>query len=237
MDIKIIENLSGITNLDAKVTFDKLCDYIIGFFDPEGHAIEGWTFPKEVNDEFRRAAATLVKEYQKGIEERGWCDPLGSTFEQLLGKFDAGNKGQFFTPECVCDLMADIALTEDEELPGPTWFCGAFGRRHIASDPSAGSGRNLLAIASKYAGKPRKDLPYFVAEDIDPLCCKMSAINLMAHGLPGEVICHNTLEEPDMCKFGYIINETTYPFYTRIPSIRRSTNPLRFVTLRQRYHE
>lgn len=232
MDTKIIEKLSKLTGFDARRVFEKLCDYIIGFFDPCGTPVEGWTFNSDINKEFQVAMGALVKEYQEGINERGWCDPLGSTFEAILGKFDASKSGQFFTPESVCNLMAEILADKDKEATKVD--CGAFGWRTIASDPSAGSGRILLAVASKYVGKPRKELPYFIAEDIGPLCCKMSAINLMMHGLPGEAVCHDTLSEPHTCRFGYVINETTFPMYTGIPSIRKFTDARRFVTFKHR---
>jgi hypothetical protein len=57
----------------------------------------------------------------------------------------------------------------------------------------------------------------------------MSAVNLAMHGCFGEIVCHNTLSEPDVVRAGYIINETMYPIPTPVPSIRRCTDPHAFV--------
>lgn len=230
MDINLISKLSDLTGADMRRTFEALCDYVIGFFDPEGKPVEGWTYGKDVNKALRLAMFALVKEYKDVIDSGGWCDPLGCTFEQIRGRYDASKSGQFFTPESLCDLMADLVF---DGVGCGKRECGAFGRRVVVADPSAGSGRNLIAFARRYNGKPREELPYFVAEDIAPLCCKMCAINLMMYGLPGEVVCHDTIAEPDSCRFGYIINETMFPFPSGIPSIRRFTDPMRFIALRK----
>ena len=56
----------------------------------------------------------------------------------------------------------------------------------------------------------------------------MSAINLAMHGCFGEAICHDTLCEPDKVRFGYIVNETMWPFPTGIPSIHPCDDAYRF---------
>jgi hypothetical protein len=71
--------------------------------------------------------------------------------------------------------------------------------------------------------------PFVSGEDIDVQCCKMSAINMAMHGCFGEVVCHDTLCEPTAVRYGYIVNETMYPFPTNIPSIRRCNDPQKFV--------
>lgn len=58
--------------------------------------------------------------------------------------------------------------------------------------------------------------------------------NLMMHGLPGEVICHDTLSEPDTCKFFYVVNEGLFPLPGGLPTIRKLTDPARPITLRVR---
>lgn len=49
----------------------------------------------------------------------------------------------------------------------------------------------------------------------------MSAVNMMTHGCFGEVICHDALCEPNKVRYGYIVNETMYPFFQPVPSITR----------------
>ena len=139
------------------------------------------------------------------------------------------------TAPSVCDVMCGVTA---RSVAGKSkTSCGAFGKRIICNDPACGSSRNLIALASKYIDKPRKELPYFIGEDIDATCCKMSAINMCVHGIPGEVVCHDALAEPDTLRFGYVINETTYPIYTGVPSIRRFEDKRRFVLFNTRKSE
>lgn len=225
MIAKKISEISQGTGKDVMVTFRDFLDYCIECLTPPRPlpaSIDG-------NNPFFEAFAELQLEYVKGIEMDGWHDPLGDLFMEFT-KGIASYRGQFFTPKGICKLMAETTL--ESEPYGEKTYCGAFGNRWVCSDPTCGSGRNLLAIAAKFADKPRKDLPYFIGEDLDDTCCKMTAINMCVHGLPGEVICHNTLSEPDTCKYGYVINEATYPIYTGIPSIRRFEDQRRFILFR-----
>jgi type I restriction enzyme M protein len=139
-----------------------------------------------------------------------------------------GNRGQFFTPVDVCNLMVEATVDTSAE---PSTVCGAFGRRVTISDPAAGSSRNLLAAHAKFVhDKARK--PYLIAEDLDLMCCKMSAVNMLMHGCYGEVICHNTLTNPNDAYIGYIINEGMYPLQPGIPTIRIRKDPKWFVSLK-----
>lgn len=218
---------------NTSTIFSEFLDYTIAQFNPSGEPLSTWPYAgnDEVNRLFFMGVLNLMREYNEGITRHGWCDPLGETFMSLLGKYDTQRNGVFFTPVDVSNLMAQ--LTDKSDSSSLT-NCGAFGQRQLCGDPTCGSGRNLLSYAAKYANKPRADLPYFIGEDVDEACVKMTAINLMAHGLPGEVICHNTLSEPDSLSIGYIINEGLFPFTGGLPSIRRFTDPNRFVLFRAR---
>jgi type I restriction enzyme M protein len=56
------------------------------------------------------------------------------------------------------------------------------------NEPCSGSGRMVLAANQVTKGN------YYVCEDLDPICCKMTAINLCFHEIRGEVHCHDTLK-------------------------------------------
>lgn len=106
-----------------------------------------------------------------------WCDPLGRLFEMYSGKMGKSAMGQFFTPEHICDLMA--RLTCEHEAKGSV------------NDPSCGSGRNLIAHSKMH---PNNRLNcFYVGQDLDSLCCKMTAINMMFNGMKGVVIHMNSL--------------------------------------------
>lgn len=65
-----------------------------------------------------------------------------------------------------------------------------------ATEPTCGSGANLIAIANLMREKKfnYQQNAYFVAQDIDPLVAKMCYIQLSLLGCPGVVIIGNTLE-------------------------------------------
>ncbi|UII21575.1 N-6 DNA methylase [Fulvivirga ligni] len=117
----------------------------------------------------------LIKVYHQLLNYgHEWCDPLGNLYEEITSKRKSQALGQFFTPEHLCDLMVQLNYSE------------VISNARI-SDPACGSGRNLLAFHVAYPGN------YVFGEDIDLMCCKMAAINLMVHGCQGEIIHHNSL--------------------------------------------
>lgn len=229
---KHIEEISCKTGKDRFEIFADFLEYIIFVM---GVKPDNWPYDKEISRLFYAAFTDLCLYYEKETTVSGWCDPLGGCFEELRAPGDKSNKGQFFTPHELCDQMAMLTYkpaTDERKV-----LCGAFGRRQLINDSACGSGRTLLSYAAQCADHKTKmkDMPYFVGEDIDRRCVKMTAINLAFHGLFGEVVCHDALSQPDTCSFGYVINETMWPLPCNIPSIRMFTNPDRFVLFRTRY--
>lgn len=220
MITKEIAQLATITKKNEIQTFSDFLDYALWCF---GVPIKNWGYDKGVGIHFYETFNDLIQDYSKGIKFQGWCDPLGDTFMELI-KGIARFRGAFFTPDSVCRLMSEITI--DTKQRTKKRLCGVFGYRNIINDPTCGSARNLLAAKAQYEKEPESEQPYFIGEDIDPLCVKMSAINMCVHGCLGEVICHDTLAEPDHVKFGYIINiglRFGYP-----PSINYSEQPMMF---------
>lgn len=210
-------------SVDITTAFNGLLDYIIGYFDPTGQPVDGWPFTKEQNAEFHAMMYEYMLILDKQLEHKKWFDAWGDLFQALYA--NGAGKEQFFTPMSLVDCMTNIVM---DGLGEPTTNMNGFGKRHGISDPACGSSRNLLAGHTRYMATYNRK-PYLSGEDIDSTCCKMSAVNLAVHGCFGEVVCHNTLVEPDIVRAGYIINETMYPFPTPVPSIRRSTDPRAFV--------
>ena len=209
-------------SVDITTAFNGLLDYIIGYFDPTGAPVEGWQFKREQNKRMHEMMFQYITIMDEQLAHKQWFDVWGDLFMALYA--NGADKNQFFTPPSLVNMMTEVAM---EGLGEPTGDVRGFGRRHIINDPSCGSSRNLLAGFSKYVYLYDRK-PYLSGEDIDSLCCKMSAVNMMMHGCFGEVVCHNTLAEPDKVRLGYIINETMYPIPSDLPSIRRSTNPADF---------
>jgi len=140
----------------------------------------------------------LALKYKEGIDKKNWCDPLGDLYMEISGSYKTQGLGQFFTPEAIVDLMV--------KMQGFT-----FKLNSKINDPTCGSGRMLLAFHANNYGN------YFYAEDIDPICCKMTVTNFVFHGCLGEVICHDSLKDHDSLNFGWKITNIGLPIPAIIP--------------------
>jgi type I restriction enzyme M protein len=132
---------------------------------------------------FGQALAHLVNAYSDHITpDGGWCDILGSFFEEHNSKFGRDARGQFFTPESVCQFMAEIVAADAE----------ADNDKVITvMEPSCGSGRNILAM-DRLSPRNRWNM-FYTASDIDHRCVKMCTLNMFMHGMKGVVIHMDTL--------------------------------------------
>ncbi len=148
-----------------------------------------------------------------------WIDVVGEIYmsQQIHDRWF----GQFFTPKNICDLMASLNIDY-----------GSVGNQNIPCvyDPTCGSGRTLLAANSLYV-REYNAVPYLFGADIDPVCVKMTALNLALHGCLGQVACMDSLLGPASFRFGYVINETFLK--TSRPSARYSTDPEDFCFINQ----
>lgn len=110
------------------------------------------------------------------VMEETRADILGDLF---MGAITFGERGQFFTPDSLCRMMAQMQLTPEDH-----------GKRIF--DPAAGSGRTLLAAAEI---SPNNE---FYGQDIDLRCVRMTAINLGLRNLYGYAIWGNSLENEQL---------------------------------------
>lgn len=129
-------------------------------------------------DAFPFAFGALIE----GMETTGQ-DILGDLFQ---GGVTGGENGQFFTPEAICNLMAQMQIEPD-----------MLGKK--IHDPACGSGRTLLA-AAKIARHNE-----FSGCDVDIRCVHMTALNLALRGLRGFVVWGNslTLETQRVYRIGF----------------------------------
>jgi type I restriction enzyme M protein len=183
MELKeLINQLTQFTHkygLEINRVFDDFLQYVIfNFTLPQYVKPEPkWPYTMEQNAELTAMLHTLIGVMNTALKHRGWYDPFGAIYEELIaGKYRRASRGQFFTPESLCDLMAEIAHPKDTEITGQR-----------ISDPTCGSGRTLLAFNAIHLGN------YYVAEDLDRTCAMMTVCNFILHGIKGEVICHNSL--------------------------------------------
>jgi len=135
----------------------------------------------EEQPKFGHALGALFQAYEENVTtDGGWCDVLGTFFEEHNGKFGRDAKGQFFTPETVCDFMARVTIADSDSDSPKT-----------VMEPSCGSGRNLMALDRLH---PRNRFRmFYTACDIDGRCVKMCSLNMFMHGMKGAVIHMDTL--------------------------------------------
>lgn len=149
---------------------------------------------KELNA-FAQLFAEVWKLYIKAENSGQWIDPLGEYYEVLASNYKKSKLGQFFTPKPLCDMLSHLTIEKNN-----------FGK--TVNDPACGSGRMILAANNVCEGN------YYVCQDLDPICCKMSAINLCMHKIRGEVHCMNSLlnEKPFV---SYYINFEFWKYQTK----------------------
>lgn len=116
-------------------------------------------------------------------------DILGNLYEEI--GMSNKSKGQFFTPETVCDLMTKISISIDsakKAIKGKGYFS--------VSDPACGSGR-LLFSALDYLEQNNipKNKVYVEGDDVSLFCCCMTYINLSLRGASGCITHQNTLTQ------------------------------------------
>lgn len=205
-----------------------LLDYIIGFCAPDPKPNPNWRMSKEQTGYIHEMFKCLLLILDRKICAGGWYDIFGDIFMQYAGSKKL--MGQCFTPESVCNLMAQMSIPEDCSNLN-TIRCNGFGNKIVISDPTCGSGRLLLAGATRMRNRGRSDI-YLCGEDLDLMCCKQTAVNIMLHGFYGEVVCHDTLMEPKEVRTGFIINEGMYPIPFGCPTIRIVNDKTKFVLTR-----
>lgn len=220
-----LNSLARDSGRDVQGVFVDMLDYIIDFLTPQQMLEHDYSekYGSGGNERLRYIMSAYLGIMSTELKKKLWYDAFGDLFMSIHVK--GNNNAQFFTPPNLCDLMAEMSL-RDYNGQEPTQKT-AFGKRIVINDCSGGSGRNLLAANAIFESKEWKQ-PYLVCEDIDPSCCKMAAINMAIHGCFGEVICHNTLNEAEKVRCGFIVNETMWPIPTNVPSIRPCNDENRF---------
>lgn len=146
---------------------------------------------QEVNKISHLAAITIL-----ALSEKSNQDFLGELYMEL----GLGNKksGQFFTPYNVCQLMAEITMSEGDVLKSEIKEKGYI----TINDPCCGGGALLIAGANT-AKERLKNSKYDVnksvvlfAQDIDFLCALMCYVQLSVLGMPAVVKVGDSLSSP-----------------------------------------
>ena len=215
--IKHLSKVSDNHSVKQEERLDAFCDFIISLFSTDSYKKEGFkpSVATQGNLDYMVLVGLWADMVSNEMEKGNSFDLFGQLYEQMfLLKSKASANGQFFTPDSLCKLMADITDAGVEEKVS-----------HIGpvrvNDPACGSARTLLA---HFMAKTREDHAlagryYYEAADIDLPTCKMAACNMMIHGMQGKVVCQDQLALPTPTAIFYI-NEVRYPFPSGMYSIR-----------------
>ena len=126
----------------------------------------------QYNEDEQQIFIQLMNMVGELMEKNGnYYDAFGDIFMEHLS---FGKNGQFFTPQPICDMMAQMNFADAEN-------------NKSVCDPTCGSGRTLLALA-----KINREL-WFFGSDIDLTCVKMTVLNLALNNLRGEIVHGNPL--------------------------------------------
>ena len=180
---------------DYARVFDSFVTMTLTQFTPPGEFVDRWhseamsPFNQEEKQNFNLAYTEFLKIWIEQTEDSGYYDFFGDLYQTVSSRFKSSKMGQFFTPTSLSNVMAHL-LGEPEKVNA------------YVSDPTSGSGRTLLAYHNLYS----KFDPIYIAEDLDPICAKMTALNMCLHGMRGEVVCHDALCDLEDFSFAFHVN-------------------------------
>lgn len=214
---KYLKEVSDNHGVKHEEQLESLCDFIINLFSTDSYKPEGFkpSVATPENNDYITLVSLWCVMVAEEMENGNAFDLFGQLYEQMfLLKSKASENGQFFTPDSLCRLMADITDSGNEEKEIKNGVIRV-------NDPACGSARTLLA---HFMAKTRKDHSiagkyFYEAADIDLPTCKMAACNMMIHGMRGKVVCQDQLSLPKPTAIFYI-NEVRYPFPSGMYSIR-----------------
>ena len=215
--VKYLNEVSDNHGVKQEERLDAFCDFIISLFSTDSYNSGGFrpAIATPENRDYIMLVSRWCEMVADEMDKGRFFDLFGHLYEQIfLLKSKASSNGQFFTPDDLCRLMADITESENDEEETKNGLIRV-------NDCTCGSARTLLAHFMKkthdnhaLAGKY-----YYEAADIDLPTCKMAACNMMIHGMQGRVVCQDQLSLPTPTAIFYI-NEVRYPFPSGMYSIR-----------------
>lgn len=144
-------------------------------------------YNKEELQEICKAFGSLIGQ----MENEPFEDLLGSYYQDAASKSTRDNRGEFFTPPCISELMAKIGFNAEKVI--------AEGKPVSVSEPTCWSGGMVLQIAKQlspvvtWKKESHVDLLRATMQDISPVAVDMSYINMTSWGIPAHLIHGNTL--------------------------------------------
>lgn len=165
MDLGRGQNFSSLFEDFLDLALCPLCN------NPNERQIELW---KRTQEDEKYAEAFIEAMERYGEAACDYHDPLGEMFMMNISN---GQNGQFFTPDCICDLLSMLTVPKDGDS---------------VCDPTCGSGRILLAALRNMTQEGRE--PWLYGNDLSYTCARMTLLNLLVNRARGEVSCGDALK-------------------------------------------
>ncbi len=185
-------------------------------------------YSKDELDLFPQMLACLVEELEIHAEQP--TDVLGAIFHEL--ELHNKYKGQFFTPQNVCDMMGAMSFGEGDKSIAANGYINL-------CEPCAGSGAMILGFAKamKKNGYDFNRQMVVSATDVDLKCVFMTYLQLSLYGIPAVVIHGNTLTMQEWSRWytpvymleGWIWRQACGNIDKRYPedeAMKRTSDPL-----------
>ena len=160
---------------DASIIFTNWLDWVIdaNLFTTKKYNLDFKGNEHEYYDLYKAWISIVHDELER--TGKYYYDYLGVFYEDIIqSRYKAGTRGQFFTPQDVGKLMAELCFSESDN-DGFSYDC------------ACGSGRLLL---DAYEQNPNNIL---IGWDMDRQACKMAVLNFYVSGARGSIICKDTL--------------------------------------------
>lgn len=143
------------------------------------------------SEEERMQFPELLAETVNALEKNPEQDFLGSIYMEL--ELSNHWKGQFFTPYCVCQMMAEISMSDIRAMVKDRGYV-------TINDPACGAGATLIAGVHE-AQRAIEPLNWqnhvaVAAQDVDPVVAMMCYIQLSLLGAPGYIKVGDTFSDP-----------------------------------------
>ncbi len=185
-------------------------------------------YEKKEIDLFPQMFAHLIEELERQVENP--TDVLGWIYHEM--ELHNKYKGQFFTPQCVCDMMGQISVSEND--------LGIEQKGYVTvSEPCCGSGAMILGFAKAMAlrGYDYQRQMVVTATDVDIKCVHMCYLQLSLYGIPAVVIHGNTITLKEWSRWYtpiYMLNDWIWRQacgnldrrYPEDEAIKRASDPL-----------
>lgn len=145
---KQINDFTYRNGLDVKTVFQDLLRYIVhGFSLPDTPPLSDWRYNKEQTKVFYDMFATWIQIMSQQIKRHGWYDAFGDLFMALTSQSGQQQKGQFFTPAHITDLMSKITMGKQESDAKNPIGVRPYGRQW--PDAVGGQGRPTAKLSGR----------------------------------------------------------------------------------------